>query len=66
MSTRSTDHRTWQEREGERELFPHVFNNSLFSFSTSMTCFFHSSKVGMSSLFDTEGSGSLAVLPGPA
>lgn len=33
----------------------------LFSFSTSMTCFFHSSKVGMSSLLGTEGSVSIAL-----
>lgn len=37
----------------------------LFSFSTSKTCFFHSSKVGMSSLLGTDGSASLATLASP-
>ena len=37
----------------------------LFSFSTSMTCFFHSSKVGMSSLLGTEASVSGATPASP-
>lgn len=38
----------------------------LFSISTSITCFFHSSKVGISSLLGTEGSVSLDVGTSPA
>lgn len=40
--------------------------HSLFSISTSMTCFFHSSNVGMSSLLGTDGSVSPTVLASPA